>query len=62
MRAEGGAEAEAIIRREEELAIAEARLVGRNPAIGYEASNHYLFTETDLYEKVLNCRMLLGEL
>ena len=51
-----------IIRREEELAIAEARLVGRNPAIGYEASNHYLFTETDLYEKVLNCRQLLGEL
>ena len=62
VRAEGGAEVDAIVRREEELAIAEARLVGRNPAIGYEASNHYLFTETDLYEKVLNCRMLLGEL
>ena len=57
-----GADMDEIIRREEELAIAEARLVGRNPAIGYEASNHYLFTETDLYEKVLNCRKLLGEL
>ena len=62
-REEGDSEAlAALVRREEELAIAEARLVGRNPAIGYEASNHYLFTETDLFEKVLNCRMLLGEL
>lgn len=51
-----------LIRDEEELAIREARLVGRNPAIGYEASNHYFFTESDLYEKVLNCRYLLGEL
>jgi hypothetical protein len=61
-REEGGAATEALIREEEALAIAEARLLGRNPAIGYEASNHYLFTEADLYEKVLNCRHLLGEL
>ena len=57
-----GEDTDALIRREEERAIDEARLVGRDPAIGYEASNHYLFTLTDLYEKVLNCRRLLGEL
>ena len=51
-----------LIREEEELAIREARLVGRNPAIGYEASNHYFYTQASLYEKVLNCRHLLGEL
>ena len=61
-RDEGRTDMDELVRCEEELAIAEARLVGRNPAIGYEASNHYLFTETDLYEKVLNCRQLLGKL
>ncbi len=62
MKRETGEDLSALIREEEELAILEARLVGRNPAVGYEASNHYLYTESDLYEKVLNCRYLLGEL
>ena len=53
---------EALVREEEVLAIREAELMGRNPTIGYEASNHYFFTRTDLFEKVLNCRYLLGEL
>ena len=53
---------EALVREEEALAIREAELMGRNPTIGYEASNHYFFTRTDLFEKVLNCRYLLGEL
>jgi hypothetical protein len=52
----------ALIREEEQLAIREATLVMKNATIGYEASNHYLFTESDLFEKVLNCRYLLGEL
>ena len=28
--------------------------------IGFEASNHYLYTANDLREKVLNCEHLLG--
>ena len=51
-----------IIRTEEELAIREAVLVTKNPTLGFEATNHYLYTRTDLFEKVLNCRRLLGEL
>lgn len=47
-----------IIDREEKLAIDEAVLVGRNPTIGYESSNHYFFTRTDLMEKVIICRHL----
>ena len=52
----------ALIRTEEELAIREATLVSKNPTLGFEATNHYLYTRTDLFEKVLNCRYLLGEL
>ena len=51
-----------ILAEEEELAIAEARLMGRNPTIGYESSNHYFFTQSDLFEKVLNCRYLAEKL
>jgi len=47
-----------IIDREEELALSEAKLMGKNPTIGYESSNHYFFTRTDLMEKVLICRHL----
>ena len=51
-----------LIREEEALAIREAELMGKNPTIGFEATNHYFFTRTDLFEKVLCCRHLLGEL
>lgn len=52
----------ALIREEEALAIREAELMGKNPTVGFEATNHYFFTRTDLFEKVLCCRRLLGEL
>ena len=53
---------EALIREEETLAIREAELVAANPTLGFEATNHYLYTRADLFEKVLCCRCLLGEL
>lgn len=61
VRARGtGEDLSALIRQEEEFALREAVLMGENPAIGYEASNHYFYTRTDLLEKVLNCRWLLA--
>lgn len=51
-----------LVREEENLAIREAEIMLRNPLIGFEATNHYYYTVTDLYEKVLNCKALLGEL
>ena len=33
-----------------------------NPTVGYESSNHYFFTRSDLMEKVLNCRYLAEKL
>ncbi len=53
---------ESILREEEAFAIREAEIMGKNPAIGFESASHYFFTRTDLFEKVLNCRYLLGEL
>ena len=53
---------EEILAEEEALALAEARLMGHDPAIGYESSNHYFFTRSDLLEKVLNCRYLAEKL
>ncbi len=52
-------ELSAVIRADEELAMREAALMQRNPTIGYESSNHYLFTVTDMVEKVINCRYLV---
>ena len=57
-----GEDMTALIREEEELAIREARLMQHDPCIGFEATNHYFYTRQDLFEKVLNCRHLLGEL
>lgn len=48
-----------IILADEALALREAVLMQRNPTIGYESSNHYLFTVTDMVEKVINCRYLV---
>ena len=59
-RAEGVSED--LLREEEAMAIREAEIMGANPTIGFEATNHYFFTRTDLFEKVLNCRQLRGEL
>lgn len=53
---------EALIRHEEALALREAALMAEDPTVGFEATNHYFYTRTDLFEKVLCCRHLLGEL
>ncbi len=49
----------AVIKEDEMFALREAVLMQQNPTIGYESSNHYLYTVTDMVEKVINCRYLL---
>ena len=48
-------EAEAILREERELAETMLRLLRSDSRFGYEASNHYLYTENDFLEKIINC-------
>ncbi len=48
-----------VILSDEAFALREAVLMQRNPTIGYESSNHYLFTVTDMVEKIVNCRYLI---
>jgi hypothetical protein len=45
---------------DEEIALAKRLLevIKRDSRIGFEASNHYYYTENDLKEKVLNCEYL----
>lgn len=50
-----------IIRQERELALCLWRILNEDPRIGFEASNHYLYTEKSLKEKVLNCQYLLDQ-
>lgn len=45
----------AILREERELAETMLRLLRRDSRFGYEASNHYLYTENDFLEKIINC-------
>ena len=47
-----------ILREERDLALRLLRIVRRDSRIGYEASNHYFYTENDLLEKILNCGSL----
>lgn len=51
-----------LLDKEERLAMLEAEILGRNPTVGYESSNHYFFTRTDLVEKVIICRYLREKL
>ena len=48
----------------EELSLASelAEIARRDSRIGFEASNHYLYTLNDLREKVLNCLWILEQL
>ena len=46
-------------KEELELALELHELCRRDSRIGFEASNHYLYTLNDLREKVLNCRYIL---
>ncbi len=52
----------AVLDEEEQLAISHYRLTLRQPMLGYEAANHYVYTPQMCLEKVLNCRRLKQEL
>lgn len=47
-----------LIEAESELAERAAALLCRNAAIGYESSNHYFYTMSNLLEKIVNCDYL----
>lgn len=51
-----------ILEEEVELARTNMRLAWSDSRIGYEPTNHYVYTPLDLLEKVVNCTMLSGEL
>jgi len=51
-----------ILVEEQKLAEAHIRLLREDSKIGFEASNHYLYTLQDLMEKRLNCQFLFKEL
>lgn len=44
-----------ILEEEAFLAEAMADIMSRNPAVGYEAANHYYYTRGMMMEKVINC-------
>ena len=48
--------------REEKTARAMLELMQREPAIGFEATNHYYFSQGQLMEKVLNCQHIINKL
>ncbi len=48
-----------LIRDEESLARRMLKVQQRDSRIGFEASNHYMYGENTLLEKILNCRKLL---
>ena len=50
----------AILEEEIELAKTLHGLVREDSRIGFEATNHYYYTENDLREKVINCERLRG--
>lgn len=52
----------AILDEEITLAQRQLKLVRRDSRIGYEPTNHYLFTANDLQEKIINCLALKEEL
>ena len=35
-------------------------IMTRRPEVGYEAANHYYFSQTSLMEKVINCDWLIS--
>ena len=48
-----------LVRNEELLARRMLEVQQRDSRIGFEASNHYMYGENTLLEKILNCRELL---
>ena len=49
----------AVVADEKENAMKMLALMNQNPAIGFEAANHYYFSRFSLCEKVINCDYLL---
>lgn len=47
-----------ILEEEEKLALSLYEITLRQPMIGYEAANHYVYTPQMCLEKILNCRKL----
>ena len=60
-RRDSGKDYREIVQEEESLAIELYQVMRRDSRIGFEASNHYFYTENDLKEKVLNCRSVLKQ-
>ena len=48
-----------LVENEAEMALQLLRAQQRDSRIGFEASNHYMYGENTLLEKILNCRSLL---
>ncbi len=48
-----------IVRDELDIAVVALRAMLRNPAIGYEAANHYYCSRMNLWEKIVSCDYLL---
>ncbi len=48
-----------IAENEKQLAVAAYKIMLRNSAVGYEASNHYYVTRAALMEKIINCNYIL---
>ena len=51
-----------LVENEAEMALQLLRAQQRDSRIGFEASNHYMYGENTLLEKILNCRSLLKNL
>ncbi len=49
----------ALLEDELDIAVKVYRIMLKNPAIGYEAANHYYFSRQMLAEKIINCDYLL---
>ncbi len=52
----------AVVRAELSNTLALLRLSGRDSRIGFEASNHYYYTQSSLIEKIVNCQAILDTL
>ncbi|MDD3153279.1 MAG: hypothetical protein PHS41_00310 [Victivallaceae bacterium] len=49
-----------LLREEQEAARRMLKLVLSDPRIGFEPSNHYMFTANELMEKIINCEFLIN--
>ena len=63
LRDHGGSKEElcAVVADERENAVNMLTLMNQNPAIGFEAANHYYFSRLAICEKIVNCDYLLAK-